>query len=319
LPGCRRLVYLHRVFRTKSNAVLALSLVFAVFLWGGNNTGTKFIVGTWPPLWTGSTRFLGAGLLMLGVFRWTNWLGAKSTLTPSLKRQLWWRGGLSFAVYIVCFNWALRCTSASHVALYLGASPVWALLWEGQPAKRGAGFQRYAAAILALAGVFVLLWPALNTAASNWVGEVLGLAASVLWTNFGRQCRALGATLSGAEVSAQTMWRAGALLLLPGFVEIPRTGLPLRADLFLIQLYCIVAGSVAAYAIWNHALRRWPASQVLLFTNLIPVSTMAWAHFCLNEPVTGTFWLAMTLIVAGVVLGQTNWQRLVAASVVPPE
>jgi len=315
--GC--LVYLQRVFRTKSNAALASSLAFAVFLWGANNAGTKYIVAVWPPLWTGATRFLCAGLLMLLLLRWTNWFGPKSVLTRSMKQQLWWRGGLSFAVYIICFNWALRCTSASHVALYLGASPVWALLWEERPARNRESVRRYAAAVLALVGVFVLFWPALKTAGGGWVGEALGLAASVLWTHFGRQCRALGANLSGAEVSAHTMWRAGALLLLPGCAEVSATGLQLRADVISIQLYCIVAGSVAAYAIWNHALRRWRASQVLLFTNLIPASTMAWAHFCLDEPVTGTFWAAMILVVAGVVLGQAKRQRLLPASALPPE
>jgi drug/metabolite transporter (DMT)-like permease len=38
--------------------------------------------------------------------------------------------------------------------------------------------------------------------------------------------------------------------------------------------------------------------------------TMSWANLCLGEPVTRTFWFAMLLIVAGVVLGQTNWQRV---------
>ena len=32
----------------KNNAALALSLVFAVFLWGGNNSGTKFLVAAAP-------------------------------------------------------------------------------------------------------------------------------------------------------------------------------------------------------------------------------------------------------------------------------
>lgn len=307
------------MFRNKSDAALALSLVFAVFLWGGNNTGTKFIVGTWPPIWTGGTRFLSAGLLFLALLRYTSVFGSNHPVAPELKWQLWWRGGLSLAVYIVVFNWALRWTSASHVALYLGASPVWALLWEQRPEKSWASLQRYAAATLALAGVVVLFWPVLKSSNSHWPGEVLGLAASVLWTNFGRQARVLGVTLSGAEVTAHTMWRAGAILLPFGLVEVWRTGVVWRVDFLLIQLYCVVAGSVVAFGIWNNALRRWPPSQVLLFNNLIPLSTMTWAHFCLKESVTATFWLAMVLIVVGVVLGQTNWKTFLPVAALPPE
>ncbi|HWH71829.1 MAG TPA: DMT family transporter [Candidatus Sulfotelmatobacter sp.] len=303
----------------KNNAVLALSLVFAVFLWGGNNSGTKFIVTTWPPVWTGGSRFFCAGLLLLALLRWTDWLGSRHALTPQISRRLWWQGGLSLATYIVVFNTALRYTSASHVALYLGASPVWALLWEGPPARNWNSAQRYGAATLALGGVFVLFWPALKVASGNWLGEVLGLTASVLWTAYGRQCRALGTHLSGAETSAHTMWRAGLMLLPLGLIEIYKTGLVLRTNLALVQVYCIIAGGVVAFAIWSNALRFWPTSKVLLFNNLIPLSTMSWAHVCLREPVTPTFWVAMTLIVAGVILGQANWQKLVVWRMAPSE
>jgi drug/metabolite transporter (DMT)-like permease len=303
------------VFRTRSDAALALSLVFAVFLWGGTNTGTRFIVQSWPPVWSGASRFLCAGLLMLAALRWTRWLGAPQPLTAEINRRLWWHGGLSLAAYIVCFYWALHFTPVSHVALYLGASPVWALLWEGRPAKSWNSVQRYAAAALALSGVLVLFAPAMKAAGGGrWIGEFLALIASVLWTNYGRQCRELGATLSGVEVSAHTMWRAGLLLMVPGIIELARNRIVLRPDLLWIQLGCILGGSVIAFAIWNRALSQWPASQVLLFNNLIPLSTMAWAHFCLGEPVTTTFWLAMILIVGGVVLRQTNWQLLSRAT-----
>jgi len=40
------------------------------------------------------------------------------------------------------------------------------------------------------------------------------------------------------------------------------------------------------------------------------LSTMTWAWFFLHEPFTPTFWAAMILIVAGVVLGQANWAKI---------
>jgi drug/metabolite transporter (DMT)-like permease len=302
-----------------SNLMLAVALVFAVFLWGGNNTGTKFIVHSWPPIWTGSSRFLCAGLLLLGALRWTKWLGRPGVLSSDLKRRLWWKGGLSLAAYIVVFNTALRHATVSHVALYLGASPVWALLWEQRPARDWRTVQRYGAAALALVGVFILFWPALRQAHASWLGEALGLAASLLWTHYGRQCRRFGAELSGVETTAHTMWRAGLLLLPIGLAELARGGLPWPADLVLVQFYCILAGGVVAFGIWNHALRHWPASRVLLFNNLIPLSSMGWARVCLKEPITPTFGVSMLFVVSGVILGQTDWQKLLAPRSVPPE
>lgn len=296
------------MLQSKSNVAVAAGLVFAIVLWGGNNTGTKLLVSQWPPSFTGGTRFLCAGFILLGVLRGTKWLGEHHVPSRELRRPLWVRGGLSLAGYIVAFNWAVRYTSASHVALYLGAAPVWALLWEGLTDRSQLTLRRVVAALLALGGVFVLLWPALKTTSLQLTGEVLGLTASVLWVNYGRQCRALATTLSGAEVSAQTMWRAGVWLLPVGVMEVAQHGLPLSWQLGAIHLYCILAGGVIAFALWNNALRQWPTSQVLLFNNLIPLSTMTWAYFWLGEAVTSTFWMAMGLIAAGVVLGQTNFK-----------
>jgi len=307
------------VHKRRHNLLLSLSLLFAIFLWGGTNAGTKYVVTAWPPIWTGSSRFCCAGLLLLGLLRWTNWLGAARPLSRELRRALWWGGGFGLAIYIVVFNSALQFTAASHVALYLGAAPVWALLWEGTAGRSWRTLQKYGAAVLALTGVFVLFSPSLKLGQGNWRGEVLGLLASVLWTNYGRQCRALGAHLSGVETSAHTMWRAGVLLLPLAAVELGKGGLVLRPDLLGVHAYCILAGGVIAFAIWNNALRHWPTSQVLLFNNLIPLSTMLWAHFCLGEAMTPTFWLAMVLVVAGVILGQTDWQKMLEPRVVPPD
>lgn len=311
------------MFAQKSKQAIAASLVFAVFLWGGNNTGVKVLVASWPPISVGGTRFLCAGLLLLAILRWTNWLGHAQPLTAELGRRLWWRGGLSLAAYIVVFNYAVRFTAVSHVALYLGASPIWALLLEDRSGRTSRELlKRYCAAALAALGVFVLFWPVLKASHANTgaAGEVLGLVASFLWTQYGRQCRAFGGQLSGVETTAHTMWRAGVLLMPLAAVElIAAPALAWTPALIAIQGYCIVAGGVVAFGLWTNALRHWKTSEVYLFNNLIPLSTMLWARAWLKEPVTPTFWLAMMLIVAGVLLGQTNWQKLFGGRWLPTE
>jgi drug/metabolite transporter (DMT)-like permease len=303
------------VLSNRSNVAVAAALVGAVFLWGASNAGAKFLIagaGAWPPIWTGSTRFVCAGMVLLAVTRWTRWLGVSHPLSPELHRRLWWRGGLSLAAYILAFNWALRFTTVSHVALYLGAAPVWAALWEGRASSLREGLQRYGAALVALSGVLVLFWPALRESQFSLTGEGLGLACSLLWTLYGRQCRSLAQGLTGSEISGQTMWRAGVLLLPLGIGELMVGGYHPSAVQVGVQFYCILGGGVVAFAIWAMALRRWPTSKVYLFNNLIPLSTMLWAHFTLDEAVTVTFWAAMALIVAGVLVGQWKKQEWVS-------
>lgn len=306
-----RVGLLPRVSRSPSRGAIASALLLAILLWGGNNVGIKVLVGFWPPVFVGASRFLAAGLLLGAVLRWTSWFGTPHPLPRETRLMLWWRGGLSLAAYIVAFNLAVRFTAVSHVAVYLGAVPIWALLWEewtGEAkARRG---QCYSAAALGFLGVLVLFLPALRRSQGNLWGEILALAASFLWIVYGRQCRALRGSLSGIEMTAQTMWRAGFWLLPYAVVETVGRGVVWRTDLALIQAYCIIVGGVVCFATWASALRHWQTSEVFLFNNLIPLSTSAWAFVCLRESVSPTFWPAMVLVLAGVTLGQTDWSKM---------
>jgi len=46
---------------------------------------------------------------------------------------------------------------------------------------------------------------------------------------------------------------------------------------------------------------------------------VSWAHVVLGEPITSTFWLAMLLIVAGVLIGQTDWSKVLGNRWLPAE
>ncbi len=143
----------------------------------------------------------------------------------------------------------------------------------------------------------------------NVIGELLGLTASFLWANYSHQSRVLAAHINGLEVAANSMWMAG-VTLLPLVILEARHGIIVDTPHLSVQLFCIFLGSVVPYALWNSALRHWQTSRVLLFNNIIPLSTTLWVHFTLREPITPTFCTAMLLIVAGVLLGQLDWSKI---------
>jgi drug/metabolite transporter (DMT)-like permease len=300
------------VSKPTNNAAITVSLLLTVVFWGANNAGTKWLVKNWPPIWTGSTRFLIAGLLLLALLRLTNWLGPYQPLTRKQYAQLGLRGGLSLAAYIIVFCWALKLTAASHVALYIGTSPIWALLIEERPRWDWSSFRRYGAALLAMSGVFVLFWPALQHSTFNIAGEICGLLSSLMWANYNHQSRILAKEVSGLEVAANSMWMSGLILLPIGLIELSLLPQMVALDPphLGVQLFNILLGGVVPYALWNSALRHWRTSRVMLFNNFIPLSTTTWSHYCLGEPITTTFCTAMALIVAGVLLGQLDWSKI---------
>jgi drug/metabolite transporter (DMT)-like permease len=291
------------VFTSHSNSAIAAGLLCAILIWGANNTGVKYLVRDWPPIWVACSRMWCVGAIFYVLLRRTDWFGATHAITAELRRTVWRRSSLALAAYVVAFTVALKFTSASHVALYLGTSPVWALLAEGRPRGIREALRCYGAAAVALSGLVVLFWPKLHATGGDWRGDLLALGASFLWTIYGRQCRELAQTLSGAEITSATMWRAAAWLT-PGAVwELAHEQVAFAWAPVGVQAYCTIFGGVIAFALYNNALRHWPVSQVFLFGNLIPASTMVWAWLLLGEPVTSTFWAAMLLVATGVALG----------------
>ena len=210
------------------------------------------------------------------------------------------------------FAWACKYTPVSHASLYLAASPIWGLLLEERPRLNQESIGKYFAALLALSGIIVLFWPKLlvsETGDNKWIGDLIAFAASWSWTIYSRESRRLSVRISGMTYTAHTAWRAS-LLMVP-FVaweftrELPR----LESNLIGWQFFSIFAGTIVGLGIWNNALRYWPTSRALLFNNLIPIFTMLWAWSCLNEPMTSTFWLAMGLVITGVVIGLAPWRK----------
>ncbi len=293
--------------RPVSSTTVVAALMTSIVLWGANNVFVKLLLQKWPPLFTGSTRFLIGGILLAGLLRWIPGLRPRQQPTAVQKRELWLRGAIVLSFYNVACNWCLLYIPASHFALHLAASPVWALLWEEGLRLRRHALPRYAAAGLTLAGVFVLLIPAL-TGSGHWFGEVLGLIAGILWTAYNQECRRMSKGLSGLQITSGTVWRAGLILLPPASVEVWTRGpFALTPTTLGLQAYSIVAGSVAAYACWNWALSHWPVSRVALWGNLIPLTTMAGGVLFIGEKPSPSFGMALVLILGGVILGQIRF------------
>ncbi|MEI6872661.1 MAG: DMT family transporter [Verrucomicrobiota bacterium] len=292
-----------------SRTAITGMLCVTVLLWGANNTGLKFLVGAWPPLWVICSRIWLVAAILFVLLRATRWFGEWTPVAPNIARAMWLRAGLTLAAYFTAITFSLRYISAPQMALHLATSPVWGLVWEqNQAGPRSDALRRYGAAFLALGGVAVLLWPKINFGVMDWHGDALAQIASILWTLYGRQCRGLaqgGNGLGGAQITCATMWRAAVWLTPATLWELAERGrLPVNGTLLGVHAYCTVFGGVVAFVLYTQALRYWPVSQVFLFNNLIPASTMAFSWLLMGEHVTGTFWLALLMVSGAVVAGQ---------------
>ena len=79
--------------------MISAGLIGAIILWGQNNAATKYLAGYWPPVTIGVSRFLAAGLILLAVLHWTDWLGRSEAVSRELNRRLWRVSLFSLASY----------------------------------------------------------------------------------------------------------------------------------------------------------------------------------------------------------------------------
>ncbi|MBG89618.1 MAG: hypothetical protein CMO80_22345 [Verrucomicrobiales bacterium] len=290
------------MWNTRSNLAITLGISLAMLLWGVNNVAIRFMVQNWPPMFTAVTRMMCISAILLAVLRWTRWLGEPKKLSRELHWEIWRKAGTWQACFVVLFSYALVYTTAARVGLFLAASPVWAVLLELK--SEGRRSRKYFAACLAGIGVGILLLPALDKAGGDIRGDLLALGSTLAWVMFGRQCKGLGKHLSGVEVTGHTMWRAALLMSPWALYEAATRPMIATPWLFTVQSYCIVFGGVIAFSLHYHALRFWPMSRVFLWGNLLPITTMAAAWFILDEAVSATFWISITLVATAVAIGQ---------------
>jgi drug/metabolite transporter (DMT)-like permease len=275
---------------------IAITALLAVMIvWGSTFVVTKAAIVELPPLTLAFVRvFIGA--LVLLPFAAPR-MKASIALLPW--RWLWSMGFIGVALYYVVFNWSLALTSASQGALVQSSIPAVtaciAILWLREAASRARTF----GIALSVIGVLIVFTGGTQTnaaAPSPALGNLLMFASVLCWgiyTSLAKRVAQFDSIVITTLVTG-----IGALLLLPlAILELWKRDLPhLSAGAWLGVAYLGVLASGAGYLLYNYALKHMAASQVGVFTNIIPIVGVLTGVIALGEPLS---WQA---IVGGVIV-----------------
>ncbi|MCX7826275.1 MAG: DMT family transporter [Verrucomicrobiae bacterium] len=280
---------------------VVLLLLLVVLIWGGNNAVMRWLALTTPVFCVAWTRGLLAGLpLLFWVWRREGSLG----VPRADRRDFLINGFLGLAVFQVAFIWSLRWTTAAHGALLLALGPLFSALWERAWEGREIRPAFVAGAVVAAAGVAIVVGlDALRFRnLMQALGDALALGGSVAWafystyqkrlllrghspakvTGFSALCTAVVTTPFAVWEICNGNWRG------VGWAQVGG------------QLYSAWLATLLAQLAWSHAIRREPASVVMLFQSIVPVTTALAAWALLDEPVTWLLLWGGLLIIAGV-------------------
>ena len=270
---------LHKMTVDDRFKATAPALILVSVLWGANFSAMKASLEDLDPFAFNALRFPLASLT-LGVFLK---MRGRRLLPPS--RRAWirsiWLGLIGHLGYQLFFLSGVDLTLAGNASILIATTPVWVVLL-------GAAFGRERFSIMLLVGAAISLSGAAILVAGSrgaedggsLVGDLLVLAAALVWSLYTVFCRRLIKRYGALEVSAWTIWPGTVALLLFGLPSLLRTDFTaVSATSWFGVGYAGVLGVAVAYFIWYEAIRRIGQSRTALFANLVPVSALliAWA------------------------------------------
>ncbi|MGH8933293.1 MAG: DMT family transporter [Egibacteraceae bacterium] len=274
-----------------SAGLAALALALLGFSWG-------FIIIRLVGLPTPTIVFwrllIGAGALTAAAL-------AMRTSWPSRWRMVV-GAGAAFGVHQIAIVQATKGTTIAVVTLIAALQPLVVALVS----RRVVGEQVPAAlrwcAVLALAGVWIVVQASLSTPGRTLAGDLWSVAGMLGYTAcflFSKRARDQGApTLT---LTAGTLWIALILVspgLLLGGAIVPRE----RADLALLALIALGPGNGQLLVNWAHP--RVSAALSSLVLAALPLLASVWARLVFGEPFTWRHAAGMLLVLAAIEVGR---------------
>lgn len=276
--------------------------VFSVFIWGTTFIATKFLLETFEPVDILFYRFL-IGYLILWV------LHPHRLKTENLKDEFLFllSGASGVTIYFLCENFALTYTYASNVSILVATAPfitgLFAHFISGEKLNRHfvIGF------LLSIIGIILI-----NTNESivlhlNPFGDLLALGAAICWAVYSMATVMVQKPSYPPIAVTRRIFFYGLLSMLPAMAF---CGYELRPEALLaptsigLLLFLGLIASGLCYVIWNKALELLGAVKASVYIYLVPVVTLIFSFFILDEKLTSISAIGCILILAGLLLSE---------------
>jgi drug/metabolite transporter (DMT)-like permease len=283
--------------------ILAFGLVYV--FWGSTYLGIGIAVEQIPPAYMCATRFLIAGVLMLAYCAVT---GRRIRFSAPQLTHIAIVGILLLVGGNLTLSYAERVVPTGLSALLIAVSPLWflvldsLLLGDHHISTRGK-----IGLLIGLAGIVVLVWPALT--------HPTALGRREFWWSLALQggslSWALGSVLSkkwqtaAGDPFSTTAWQvvfAGLANLAVGLVVERNSPVVWTARGLGAIFYLVVCGSWIGYTAYIWLLQHVPTSKVSTYAYVNPVVAVFLGWLVLHERIDRYILLGSAIIVASVIL-----------------
>ena len=290
-------------------------LIALSVLWGGSFFFNAVAVKELPPF---TIVFLRVGLAAALLNAALPLLGLRLPSAPRIWVAFFGMGLLNNAVPFMLFVWSQTHIASGLASILNATTPLFTVLvahvFTGDEKLTG---NRLLGVLLGLAGVTVMIGPqalagrAIADLGGDTLAELACLGAALSYACagvYGRRFKRLGVA---PLLTATGQVTASAILLAPitAFAERPWT-LPIPSWAgFGAILGLAVFSTALGYLLYFRLLSTAGATNLLLVTFLLPVSTLVLGTLILAEPIVPSELLGMALIGLGLVAIDGRWPR----------
>ena len=278
---------------------IELMLVTTVVLWALNLTVTRYILTHgFEPLAYATVRYGAATLIFLAIA-----LVAERTLRIR-RRDLGIVGFAALCLWLnqLSFVYALEKTSASTIALILGATPIFAALIGLAFGLERLSRKFWIAAAVSFAGVGLVALGSSAGVSGDVRGDVLGIATAATWAGYSVAIAPLMERYSASRISAVVLSLGWVLIAIVGFPQTAEQDYSgLGWEVWPLLAFATLGPLVLTNILWFRALHRIGAPRATLVANLQPFVAAVFALVLLSERMT-LLQVAGGILIAGGIL-----------------
>jgi drug/metabolite transporter (DMT)-like permease len=288
-------MYIVNSSKFKLSKLIIVCVAATWFVWGSTYLAIKFALISLPPFFQMGSRFLVAGMLLLG---WMKWRGAAM---PSL---IQWRNALVVGALMLGGGmggvaYSEQTVASGLVVTFIAAQPMLqaALLsfWKVYPTR------------LELVGIGTgLIGVMMLVQGQGFSASPVGLAAIAIaivsWAVGSVLSQRVTPLAQGATGFASEMLMGGLVLMVLSLMSGESVSFPLAPISVIAWFYLVVFGSLVAFNAYMVLLERAPPALATSYSFVNPVIALVLGVAFAKEIVTSWEWLSALVIVVGVAL-----------------
>jgi drug/metabolite transporter (DMT)-like permease len=277
---------------------IELMLLVTVVLWALNLTVTRYILTHgFEPLAYATVRYGLATAIFLGIVL----VGERTFRIARRDLPLTAVAALFIFLNQLSFVFALDRTSASTIALILGATPAFAAIIGLAFGLERLSRKFWIAAGISFAGVgLVAVGSGAAEVEGDTLGILLGVATAATWAAYSVAVGPLMERYTASRISVVAMGLAWVGILLVGLPQTAGQELDVGAAVWLLLLFATLGPLVLTTVLWFRVIHRIGASRATLVANLQPFLAAVIALVLLSERMTLLQVIGGALIAGGI-------------------